>query len=91
MSEEQDKFDGDGEESDSKRRTFVSKGRPRPAIDLKFDYKDPDMLRQFLTLGGRIVPARVTRLNPFQQHSLTAAVKRARQLALLPNSDRHTG
>lgn len=50
-----------------------------------FDYKDVEMLSQFTSPGGKIVPARVSRLNAKQQRALASAVKRARQLALLPN------
>jgi small subunit ribosomal protein S18 len=50
-----------------------------------FDYKDVEMLAQFTTPGGKIVAARVSRLNAKQQRQLARAVKRARQLALLPN------
>lgn len=50
-----------------------------------FDYKDVELLSQFTTPGGKIVASRVSRLNAKQQRSLARAVKRARQLALLPN------
>lgn len=50
-----------------------------------FDYKDVEMLSQFTSPGGKIVAARVSRLNAKQQRACAAAVKRARQLALLPN------
>ncbi|MBL7716742.1 MAG: 30S ribosomal protein S18 [Bdellovibrionales bacterium] len=72
-----------GEDREFRRRRF------RPAVDLVFDYKDTDGLKQFLAEGGKIVPARVSRLSRKQQRKLTTAVKRARQLALLPISDRH--
>lgn len=52
---------------------------------MKFDYKDVETLQGFLTPGGRIVAARVSRLNAKQQRQLAREVKRARQLALLPN------
>ncbi len=61
------------------------KRRPRPSKDMIFDYKDVEMLAQFTSPGGKIVPARVSRLNAKQQRALAGAVKRARQLALLPN------
>ncbi len=61
------------------------KRRPRPAKDMIFDHKDVEMLSQFTTPGGKIVAARVSRLNAKQQRQLATAVKRARQLALLPN------
>jgi small subunit ribosomal protein S18 len=61
------------------------KRRPRPAKDMIFDYKDVELISQFTTPGGKIVAARVSRLNAKQQRQLARAVKRARQLALLPN------
>ena len=63
--------------------------RRRPALDIVFDYKDIESLRPFVTEGGRISAARISRLNRKQQKILTQEVKRARQLALLPISDRH--
>lgn len=74
----------DGDRKPSWRR------RERPPIDLLMDYKDIDTLRPFLSEGGRIVPSRVNRLNRNQQRILTIEIKRARQLALVPVSDRHT-
>lgn len=59
------------------------KRRPRPAKDTNFDYKDVELLQQFVSPGGKIVAARVSRLNAKQQRQLTRAVKRARQLALI--------
>jgi ribosomal protein S18 len=54
-------------------------------IELDFDYKDIETLRKFISPeSGKIVPARISRLNAKQQRSLTKAVKRARILALLP-------
>lgn len=61
------------------------KRRPRPGKDMNFDYKDVELLQQFISPGGKIVAARVSRLNAKQQRQLSRAVKRARQLALLPN------
>lgn len=61
------------------------KRRPRPGKDTNFDYKDVELLQQFISPGGKIVAARVSRLNAKQQRQLSRAVKRARQLALLPN------
>jgi len=63
--------------------------RPRPGVDLKFDYKDIPTLKRYLSEHAHIVPARITRLNATQQRSLTTAIKRARQLALLPVASHH--
>jgi len=78
----------DRADKDDGRETYRRR-RPRPPVDMIFDYKDIDSLRQFLSDGGKIVPARVSRLSRKQQRVLTTEVKRARQLAMLPFSDRH--
>jgi small subunit ribosomal protein S18 len=52
--------------------------------NLVIDYKDPQLLRQFLSDRGKIMPARTSGLNAKQQRQLTKAVKRARMLGLLP-------
>ncbi|MEM9067965.1 MAG: 30S ribosomal protein S18 [Myxococcota bacterium] len=52
--------------------------------DFRFDYKDPQQLRYFLTERGKIVPRRISGLTARQQRQLTVAVKRARNVALLP-------
>jgi small subunit ribosomal protein S18 len=65
------------------------RGRKRPPgvalpPDFKFDYKDPQQLRHFITDRGKIVPRRVSGLSAKQQRDLTRAIKRARNIALLP-------
>ncbi|KGF73935.1 30S ribosomal protein S18 [Neosynechococcus sphagnicola sy1] len=52
--------------------------------DEPIDYKDVDLLRKFVTERGKILPRRITGLTAKQQRDLTAAIKRARLLALLP-------
>ncbi len=52
--------------------------------DHKFDYKDPQQLRHFITDRGKIVPRRISGLTAKQQRDLTRAIKRARNIALLP-------
>ena len=53
------------------------------------DYKDADLLRDFIGENGKITPARLTGTRAFFQRQLTTAIKRARFLALLPYSDQH--
>jgi small subunit ribosomal protein S18 len=48
------------------------------------DYKDVKLLQRFLSPQGKILPRRLTRLTPAQQHAATRAIKKARHLALLP-------
>lgn len=49
-----------------------------------FDYKDVDVLSRFVTPQGYIVGRDKTGLTQKQQRQLTTAIKRARQIALLP-------
>ncbi|AGA34896.1 SSU ribosomal protein S18p [Thioalkalivibrio nitratireducens DSM 14787] len=51
------------------------------------DYKDLNLLRNFITETGKIVPSRVTGTSARYQRQLATAVKRARFLALLPYTD----
>jgi small subunit ribosomal protein S18 len=51
---------------------------------LVIDYKNPQLLRAFLTDRCKIVPARISGVTAKQQRQITKAVKRARMLALLP-------
>ena len=48
------------------------------------DYKDTMKLRKYITERGKILPRRVTATCAMHQRELTEAIKRARQLALLP-------
>ena len=48
------------------------------------DYKDVDLLRRFVSERGKILPRRVTGTSAKYQRKLTKAIKRARQMALLP-------
>jgi small subunit ribosomal protein S18 len=52
--------------------------------DHEFDYKDIGTLRYFLNERGNLVPRRISGLSAKQQRSLTRAIKRARNIALLP-------
>jgi small subunit ribosomal protein S18 len=53
------------------------------------DYKDVDLLRDFITENAKIMPARITGTKTGYQRQLSAAIKRARFLALLPYTDLH--
>ena len=55
----------------------------------KIDYKDIDMLRDYIMESGRIVPSRITGTNAKYQRQLSRAIKLARYLALLPYCDTH--
>jgi len=54
--------------------------------NIKIDYKQPDMLRRYVTERGKIRPRRQTGMCAKHQRRLAMAVKRARHLAMLPFS-----
>ncbi|MXS85599.1 30S ribosomal protein S18 [Nitrosomonas sp. HPC101] len=53
------------------------------------DYKDVDLLKDFISENGRIIPARITGTRAYYQRQLNVAIERARFLALLPYTDQH--
>lgn len=57
----------------------------------EIDYKDLDTLKAYITETGKIVPSRITGTAAPYQRQLSTAIKRARYLALLPYTDRHSG
>lgn len=71
--------------SRTKRRDplFVDGKRPRP---MYVDYKDVELLRKLVNRHSRIVGRRKTGCSAASQHAITAAIKRARFMALLPYS-----
>lgn len=82
MSDMRDNESGQGGE----RRYFS-----RPKIcqfcadkNIVIDYKNGDMLRRFIVEDGKIRPRRQTGNCAKHQRELAAAIKRARQIALLP-------
>ncbi|MDH2388448.1 30S ribosomal protein S18 [Streptomyces sp. HNM0663] len=64
-----------------------AKSRPNPldAAGIAYiDYKDTELLRKFISDRGKIRSRRVTRVTAQQQRQLAAAIKNAREMALLP-------
>ena len=53
------------------------------------DYKDIELLKDFINENGKIIPARITGTKSRYQRQLSTAVERARFLALLPYTDLH--
>ncbi len=53
------------------------------------DYKDLNLLKQYIGENGKLVPGRMTGTASRNQRQLSVAVKRARYLALLPYTDKH--
>lgn len=81
-SEEFDKSGGDKDKDGARGR----RKRINPLADptVVIDYKNPALLKYFLTDRGKIVPSRISSVTAAQQRQITKAIKRARTLALLP-------
>ncbi|MFD4830693.1 30S ribosomal protein S18 [Streptomyces uncialis] len=70
-----------------------AKSRPNPLDAAKItyiDYKDTDLLRKFISDRGKIRSRRVTRVTAQQQRKISAAIKNAREMALLPYAGNST-
>jgi small subunit ribosomal protein S18 len=60
--------------------------RPKPKIDFTveaLDFKNTNLLRQFVTDQGRILPRKYTGLPAHYQRRLSKVIKRARQMLLM--------
>lgn len=60
---------------------FIDGKRPRP---MYVDYKDLELLKKLVNRHGKIVSRRKTGCTAVSQHAVSAAIKRARFMALLP-------
>jgi len=56
----------------------------------EIDYKDLNILKNYITETGKIVPSRISGTNARYQRQLATAIKRARYLALIPYCDSHS-
>lgn len=54
--------------------------------DLVLDYKNAEQLKKFINDKGKILPRRATGACSKHQRDITIAIKRARQIAILPYS-----
>jgi small subunit ribosomal protein S18 len=63
-----------------RRKSCPFSGKDAPVID----YKDVRLLQGFMSERGKIVPSRITAVSGKKQRELGQAIKRARQLGLLP-------
>jgi len=60
--------------------------RPKPKIDFTvdaLDFKNTNLLKQFVTDQGRILPRKYTGLPAHYQRQLNKSIKRARQMLLM--------
>lgn len=69
-----------------RRRQTVRRVRVNPLLNGvdRVDWKDVDFLREFLGDRAKIAPRRVSRASARAQRQIRIAIKRARQMALLP-------
>lgn len=69
------------------RRPFFRRRKTSPfatADAPRIDYKDIKLLQRFVSERGKIVPRRITAVTAKEQRSLAQAIKRARELGLMP-------
>ena len=69
-----------------KRRKYCRFSAERTEL---IDYKDVEVLKEYITENAKIMPARLTGTKTGYQRQLGAAIKRARFLALMPYTDNH--
>jgi small subunit ribosomal protein S18 len=74
-----------------KKGSFLRKKVCRFCADttVGIDYKDPKGLRYFLTETGKLIPSRISGNCAKHQRHIATAIKRARQLALMPYASHH--
>ena len=59
---------------------------PRRRIDIAIeaiDYKNPDILKKFVTESGKILPRRVTGMTAHFHRKITREIKRSRAMLLM--------
>lgn len=64
----------------------ANRAMPRRRIDIPLDaidYKNPELLKRFVTESGKILPRRVTGLPAHFHRKVTREIKRARQALLM--------
>jgi small subunit ribosomal protein S18 len=71
-----------------RRSSFRRHNRPMPRrridIDIEaIDYKNPDLLRKFVTESGKILPRRITGMPAHLHRKITLAIKRSRSVLLM--------
>ncbi len=77
----------DGTGGGQGRKVFFRRKKTCPLTGAnapKIDYKDVKLLSRFVSERGKILPSRITSVSHKKQRVLASAIKRARNLALLP-------
>jgi small subunit ribosomal protein S18 len=68
-------------------KSFFKKRDANPLSNINFseiNYKNLELLKQFTSEGGRILPRRITNVNAKHQRKIKRAIKTARILSWLP-------
>ncbi|MCB9136076.1 MAG: 30S ribosomal protein S18 [Anaerolineales bacterium] len=86
--EKQPQRRGPGSRNQNQQNQQYRYSRPRVCQfcadkNLAIDYKNPSLLRRFITENSKIRPRRQTGTCPAHQRELAQAIKRSRHLALL--------
>ncbi len=71
----------------SNSKVFFKRREANPLAEIdpsKVSYKNPELLKQFTSEGGRILPRRITNVSAKNQRQIKRAIKTARILAWLP-------
>lgn len=72
---------------DQSTKMFFKKSKGCPLCSPSspdIDYKNPELLEQFISEGGRMLPSRITNVCAKHQRALKKAIKHSRVIALLP-------
>ena len=75
---------GVGEDVIGDRPKRYQRRRPRNVLPDYHDWKDVDLLRNFVPERGKIMPRRISGITAKDQRRLAKAIKRARSMAMLP-------
>lgn len=75
---------GVGEDVIGDRPKRFQRRRSRNVVPDYLDWKDVDLLRQFVPERGKIMPRRISGIPAKDQRRIAKAIKRARSMAILP-------
>ncbi|MCV2524965.1 MAG: 30S ribosomal protein S18 [Candidatus Lightella neohaematopini] len=68
----------------SKQKFFLTKN-----YICQINYKNVDILKNYVSESGKIIPSRITGVSAKQQRIIARAIKKARYLSLMPYIDHH--
>ena len=81
----------DGDMGDDRRKGGGNRAAPRRKVcrfcaetTLTIDYKNPQLLKGFITDRGKMMPRRISGTCARHQRKLSLAIRRSRMLALIP-------